>query len=695
MAESNSPILSKLQQFLEVEYSFLDPEQFVEPLSRLSYPQQQIVLRWTARLASAHVQLAYEFLSRYTENQLNINNEELDSWLHHAMDVYDQEGFFASHRIISDYQAYLHAEQITRYGVRYKQCSSILNHFVHGLSGRELKLDSADALHCDSETIFLPLSVSLSENQQENFLIYKAMIAFHWAQARFGTHAFIYHQNITPSEKNTTALALFESLENYRIDAMLAQHLPGLYRDLSIIQKQIQLIEPSAEFLKLSSRIMNEKLHTGDVYLLAQQFHEQLNIPTGKIHHSQFHYEKIKQITDARIKKEKALFRIQLQKITEDLKRDLNQTQFQTKKQESSNDHNISLQLDELNIPMNTELRSLSRSIIQDMQQIPEDYLVPAGPGEYDPSEYMEEELSVEDVWKGAYHEQGAYLYSEWDFTRELYRKNWCAVRELELKPLHDDFVQKTKQKYHRYSKRLRQIFERLRDENKTLKQQTDGDEVDIDALVETLADVKKGLDMSDRLFTRKHQVERDVAVIFMVDMSGSTKGWINQAERESLLLLAEALCTLGDRFAIYGFSGWARKRCEIYKIKTFEDVYDDAVQARIAAIEAKDFTRMGFAIRHLTQKLNETDAKTRLLITLSDGKPDDIDHYRGQYGIEDTRRALLECKRDGVHPYCITIDEQAADYLPYLYGPAAYSIVQDVTQLPLKVTDIYRKLTT
>ena len=119
-----------------------------------------------------------------------------------------------------------------------------------------------------------------------------------------------------------------------------------------------------------------------------------------------------------------------------------------------------------------------------------------------------------------------------------------------------------------------------MRDEDKLLKRQSDGDEVDLDALVEALADSKDGSEMSSRLFTRMHRSERNIAVLFMVDMSGSTKGWINEAEKESLVLLCEALESLGDRYAIYGFSGMSRKRCEIYTVKSFDDHYDDAVRA-------------------------------------------------------------------------------------------------------------------
>jgi nitric oxide reductase NorD protein len=177
--------------------------------------------------------------------------------------------------------------------------------------------------------------------------------------------------------------------------------------------------------------------------------------------------------------------------------------------------------------------------------------------------------------------------------------------------------------------------------------------------------------------------------------MSGSTQGWINDAERESLILLCEVLEILGDQYAIYGFSGWARKRCDIYKVKQFNEPYDENVQGKIAAIDAQDYTRMGVAIRHLSSLLNQVEAKTRILITLSDGRPEDYGEYRGKYGIEDTRMALLEAKQSGIHSFCITIDKQGLEYLPHMYGAANYAVIDEVEKLPLKVADIYRKLTT
>jgi len=161
-------------------------------------------------------------------------------------------------------------------------------------------------------------------------------------------------------------------------------------------------------------------------------------------------------------------------------------------------------------------------------------------------------------------------------------------------------------------------------------------------------------------------------------------------------VLLCEALETLGDRYAIYGFSGKTRNFCEIYPVKRFQEVYNNVVCQRISGIVPQAYTRMGAIVRYSTQQFGEIDSRIKLLITLSDGKPEDEDdHYRGIYGIEDTRQALLEAKQQGVHPFCITIDTEAREYLPHLYGSVNYIIIDKIHQLPLRISDIYRKLTT
>jgi len=146
--------------------------------------------------------------------------------------------------------------------------------------------------------------------------------------------------------------------------------------------------------------------------------------------------------------------------------------------------------------------------------------------------------------------------------------KSWCVVREREVEPEYDDFADQTLRKYSGLVKHLRRTFEAMVQEDRVLKRQSFGDGVDIDALVEAWADVRSGLEMTDRVFTRLRRQERSTAVMVMVDMSGSTKGWINDAERGALVLLSEALEPLGDRYAIYGFSGTTRKRCDLFSGK-------------------------------------------------------------------------------------------------------------------------------
>jgi nitric oxide reductase NorD protein len=348
----------------------------------------------------------------------------------------------------------------------------------------------------------------------------------------------------------------------------------------------------------------------------------------------------------------------------------------------------VELRLQGEPIPPAHDVQELLDSIVQDLGQIPQDYLVAAGHGTYSagpPGDAAADEATPA---------ERAELYDEWDYKRQQYRKQWCQLSERDVHPQHDHFVAQTREKYRGLLKHLYRTFEALRGEEKMLKRQPHGDDIDIDAVVEAFADETAGLESSGALFTKRRRLDRDVAVMFLVDMSGSTKGWINDIERESLVLLCESLEILGDRYAIFGFSGFTHKRCELFRIKSLEEDYNDEVRARISGIKPQDYTRMGVAIRHLTRLFQSVEAKTRLLIALTDGRPDDQDGYRGSYGIEDTRQALFEARYQGIHPYCITIDDEALEYLPHMYGAANFSVISDVSKLPLRVSDIYRRIT-
>ncbi len=337
------------------------------------------------------------------------------------------------------------------------------------------------------------------------------------------------------------------------------------------------------------------------------------------------------------------------------------------------------------------ELVALIREIKDDLGTLPDAY-VQAAAGQAGQGFNRRENTTPEEVVEFA--AKKIHTYDEWDYRRVGYRKDWCCLTEKTLHPVKSVFVQKTLEKYKSQLTKLRRQFEMLRSHDRFIKRRRHGDDIDLDALIEALGDSRAGLTPTDRLFVQLLRDERDIAAMFLVDMSNSTEGWVGVAVKESLVLLAEALEVVGDKYGIYGFSGMRRSKSELFHIKHLHESYTSEVQGRIAAIGPKEYTRMGPPIRHLTKKLMETQSNIRLLLVISDGKPEDYDDYKGQYAIEDTRKALLEARGFGVHSFCITIDKSAHDYLAHMFGRGNYIFVNEVLSLPAKMSEMYRLLT-
>jgi nitric oxide reductase NorD protein len=680
------------------------------PLAKALAPfergQQDFVLKWVDVIAKTNAEMAYQFAALVPQAFCLLEPAAIEQWLIRAMDVYDKQGLYAGCAALARLEAFAAEAAAAARRVSLEEVRPLLERFVHGLAGRRLRIEAGEETITDTATLFLPAHESRFAERRDNFMLYKATAAYLWAQVWHGTFrtpagapplAELFGAFPDPAR----AQRLFHALETARLNARLAQELPGLYRDMQELQRLLGEVDYPPGWEAVLARLSRPQASVLDSRELLPALYE-AQIPPPFCYQGGLQAARAQQVMQERQAQEKAELRRALAQLAAE-----SSTQHPTAASETREPKRfdleqipdpdrpghlrLSLTFDGRPVQPPAPVRALMDSIVQDLGQIPEDYLVAAGAGGYRQSA---EEKRPEDVWKGTYHEEGAFLYNEWDHRRGHYRKHWCVLRELDVPPVSEPFVAQTLAKYRGELPALRRTFEALRGENRLLKKQINGDDVDFDALVEARADMQSGRELSQRLFVKLHKLERDIAVMFMVDMSGSTKGWINDAERESLVLLCEALEILGDRYAIYGFSGMTRKRCELYRIKRFEEPYNEAVRARIAGIRPQDYTRMGVTIRHLTKLLNEIEARTKLLITLSDGKPDDYDGYRGEYGIEDTRMSLIEAKRAGIHPFCITIDETARDYLPHMYGAVNWTLVDDVRKLPLKVSDIYRRLT-
>ncbi|MEW6647034.1 MAG: VWA domain-containing protein [Pseudomonadota bacterium] len=691
-------IAARLDEYLETEFSFIRSDELAPLVLALAPAEQAFVLDWTQRIASTNTEIAHQFVRRAPQVLRLQEPRVIEAWALHAMDVYDRAGLRAALEVIQDVERFVQHSQARSAGALFDEVSGVLLHFVHGLAGRPLRLALSDTAWTDSETIHLPALLAQLAGREDNFRLYKVLAVMQWAQIHHGTLRVALHTDFAAWPDTARALRIYTLLETLRLEAIISRTLPGLGREMQQLQPNYVAALSAPWQAALRQLQGTQSTPAASLGLLPSLYAAPL--PPPRLWQVELYLNEVAACMQTRMEREKLLLRVRLaQWLEEQAKKApadsaLPHLTVREPADDAQAGSAFELTLNDAPVAPPEAVAQLLTSIRLDLGEIPDEYLVPAGPGEYDPALYTEQADDPDAVWQGTYHERGASYYNEWDHGRQHYRKNWCVMREREVTPVHDSFVADTLQRYSGLVAHLRRSFEAMRDEERLLKRQVHGDGVDIDALVEALADARDGSEMSDRLFMRLHRVERDIAVAFMVDMSGSTRGWVNDAEREALLLLCEALEALGDRYAIYGFSGITRKRCELYRIKRFDEPYGDEVRARISGVRAQDYTRMGFAIRHLTQLLNATAARTRMLVTLSDGKPDDYSDYRGVYGIEDTRRALLEARRSGIHPFCITIDEHGPEYLPHMYGAVNYTVVSEVRQLPFKVADIYRRLT-
>ncbi len=328
-------------------------------------------------------------------------------------------------------------------------------------------------------------------------------------------------------------------------------------------------------------------------------------------------------------------------------------------------------------------------------------------------------------------------LYSEWDFQALDYKPNWCRIRETVIAEGASDFYRETLDENTGLVNEVRRQFEMIMPETyRKEKHLPDGEEFDLDAVIESIVERRAGANPNEKVYWRRNKSERDVAVIFLLDMSASTAEaiedkpndededgeipddprqylfWLRarreqakrsyrriiDLEKEATVLLINALETIGDTYGIYGFSGYGRENVEYYTIKSIEERMSDSVQRRIDGITPLHATRMGPAIRHGTAKLDEITAKTKLLFLISDGRPQDRGYSREgaekEYAVQDTHMALLEAKGHGIIPFCLTVDRSGHDYMKEMCGDLPYEVLADIKSLPERLPQLYRRLT-
>lgn len=680
-------------------------EDLVSRIAGLERPDQDFIYEWSELVARANNELAAHFISKAPAAFRAMDREGVLQWVDQAMTTFDNRGLGFAVDELENVETFArdYAGRHVRCG--FEEASVFLRYFVRGLGGRDLRIASDADTFTDTEALFLPDTFNIFPDAEQNFTLYKLTAAHLWAQTWYGTWRYQVVERLVRHFDCEQVLPVFNRLECVRLEACLRRDFSGLSREFAAFGRGDEAFEASwRDWSDRAERLTLPGASALDSLALIDAF-EDVPRPALRHYQGEMFIGRVREAMFARIEREKAAFQRALDELRKRDDSEAGADGDESQKQmidiemteedgEQGADMKLQVSVDGELVDASEHLQELAGSIMQDFGEIPDEHLEPLDLGEY-PDDLLPQGGDKDGDTESDASSLGTFTYREWDCVRQRFREGFCTLRELTVAPGDESFVDQTLDKHRGLLKSIKRSFEAVLGETRLQRRQSDGEDIDLDALVDAWADLASGREMSEYLYTRYRNQERNIAVMFMVDMSGSTLGWVNDAERESLVLLCEALQMLGDRYAIYGFSGRTNKRCEVYHIKDFDEAYNVDVRQRISGIRPKAYTRMGVAIRHLGHLLNETRARTKLLITLSDGRPEDYGGYKGKYGIEDTRHALLEMKQGGIHAFCITIDNEAQEYLPHMYGAANYAVIDEVHKLPHKVADIYRRLTT
>ena len=503
------------------------------------------------------------------------------------------------------------------------------------------------------------------------------------------------------------ARRIFGTLENGRIDSQLRQKYRGLARDLDLVREHLRPARPKITDLPatlLPFEILFQITMLGGALADARQFYSQIVSELETIF-AEYLTRPAATVADSLMATKRAYALFQSVVPTDD-----SVQQLEVEKEPSESDSESSMISESMR--NRRDDRQPQRRDARDLFNAWNDPNAEGDPDNLEGGEaWIEGESAELELQEG----EVAYNYDEWDRELTDHRLGWCRVIEKQVKHGDRSFVDETRERHRGVISSIRHQFQLMKPEELTrVANELDGEEYDLNAVVDYVLDRRAakvgGGHQSERLYTKRLRRRRDVAVSFLLDQSSSTARTIGrhplqpythpgrriiEIEKEGLVLMSEALEAVGDSYAIHGFTSEGRRNVKFYVVKDFSERYSDEVKQRIGGITYQNNTRLGAAIRHATAKLANQQARTRLLIVLSDGRPYDHDYGDARYAREDTREALRQAKIQGITPFCITIDRESEAELKDLYGEIGYTIIDDVLSLPERLPGIYRRLTT
>lgn len=286
----------------------------------------------------------------------------------------------------------------------------------------------------------------------------------------------------------------------------------------------------------------------------------------------------------------------------------------------------------------------------------------------------------------------GGAWYPEWDVHDNRYRPEWCRVLDFPLTTAADTSAAAVP-----HDDMLRRRLARVGLGPKVLRRRPDGEELDIDALLDLVVDIRSGHSPAENVYAETRKLARNLGVLILFDTSGSatdtdTDGLaVHEHHRRAAATLAATLEELGDRVAVYAFRSDSRHAVHLAAIKTFGRRFGAVERARLAQLEPSGYTRLGAGIRGAGRIL-DTEAGTpyRLLLVLTDALP--YDHgYESRYAEADTRKAVDELRAEGIASLCLTIGAATTpDTLERVFGPGGYADAATLSGLSPHMDELF-----
>ncbi len=289
------------------------------------------------------------------------------------------------------------------------------------------------------------------------------------------------------------------------------------------------------------------------------------------------------------------------------------------------------------------------------------------------------------------------YSYDEWDYSKRIYKNNFCKVYPKNIEQTDFKYYKETIAKNSSTLLGLRKMLSSVNNKYQQQRRQTQGEEFDIDAITDLYVDVHTGHTPSEKIYLSNRKKEKDISISMLLDVSLSSDSYaagnrVIDVEKQVSILFGEILNEYNVDFSIDSFYSKTRNYTHFLSLKDFDEDWNKA-KHKIGTIEPVGYTRIGAALRHAGARLEERDTKNKWFILISDGKPNDYDRYEGKYGIEDVKQALRELNQNNINSYALAIEAEAKYYLPQMFGANHYQILTTPVELLEALVKLYEKI--